>query len=80
MDIRGSPTGVANSENEWGLGMASSEELREAFKAGFIAERADAIGDDKAFNLDWKAKGLEERVDQHFSRWQELMLWEKGKK
>lgn len=60
--------------------MASSEDLREAFKAGFVAGRANAIGDDKAFNIDWEAKGLENRVDQHFSRWQEFILWEKSKK
>jgi hypothetical protein len=40
--------------------MASSEDLREAFKAGFIAGRVDAVGDDKAFNIDWEARGLEE--------------------
>jgi hypothetical protein len=60
--------------------MASSEDLREAFKAGFIAGRVDAVGDDKAFNIDWEARGLEERVDQHFSRWQEFMIWEQAKK
>jgi hypothetical protein len=60
--------------------MASSEDLREAFKAGFIAGRVDAVGDDKAFNIDWEASGLEERVEQHFSRRQEFMIWEKAKK
>ena len=60
--------------------MASSEDLREAFKAGFIAGRVDAVGDDKAFNIDWEARGLEERIDQHFSRRQEFMLWEQAKK
>jgi hypothetical protein len=58
--------------------MASSEDLREAFKAGFIAGRVDAVGDDKAFKIDWEAKGLAERVEQHFSKWQEYMLWEKA--
>ena len=50
--------------------MASSEDLREAFKARFIPGRVDAGADDKAFNIDWEARGLEERVDQHFSTWQ----------
>jgi hypothetical protein len=59
--------------------MASSEDLREAFKAGFIAGRVDAVGDDKAFTIAWEASGLEERVDQQFSRWQEFMVWEKAK-
>lgn len=60
--------------------MASSEDLREAFKAEFIAGRVDAVGDDKAFNVDREARGLEERIDQHFSGWQEFMPWEKAKK
>jgi hypothetical protein len=34
----------------------------------------------EAFKIDWEAKNLEERVEQHFSRWQEYMLWEKAKK
>ena len=59
--------------------MASSKDLREAFTAGFIAGRVDAVGDDKAFNIDWEARDLEERVDRQFSKWQEFMLWEKAK-